>query len=110
MTTTKSKYPAGKDFGEIGPDVGLETEELFDSYGNRIDDAYVRQAVASVHQQPRRGRPSVADTESRRSPQVSIKFPEQLKTAANKQAEREGRTVSDLVRDAVAQYLQAHAS
>ncbi len=107
---TKAKYPTGEDFGDIGPDVDLTREEIVDSHGNRIDEVYVEQAVAQVHRQLRRGRPSLADEVSRRSPQLSIKFPSRLKEAADARAHQEGRTVSDLVRDAVAEYLHTHAA
>ncbi|MGH3544968.1 MAG: ribbon-helix-helix protein, CopG family [Mycobacteriales bacterium] len=106
MTT---KYPTGDDFGSIRPDINLAEEEIFDNRGNRIDDAYVEQAVVHAHEQLRRGRPSLEDTASRRSPQLTIKFPTKLKEAAAALAHQEGRTVSELVRTAVAQYLKQAA-
>jgi predicted HicB family RNase H-like nuclease len=106
MTTT---YPTGDDFGNIGPDIDLVKEEIFDSRGNRIDDAYVEQAVTHTHEHLRRGRPSLGETASRRSPQLTIKFPTKLKETATVQAQREGRTVSELVRTAVAEYLKQAA-
>lgn len=104
------RYPAGSDFGEIGPDVDVDAEEIFDSHGNRIDADYIAEAVSAVHTQLRRGRPSLDDDGQPRSPQLSIKFPQRLKAAADAQARREGRTVSDLVRDAVAEYLATHTA
>ncbi|MGI8647098.1 MAG: hypothetical protein DLM55_03690 [Acidimicrobiales bacterium] len=107
----KTKYPTGKDFGNIGPDVDLRKEEIFDSHGNRIDDAYVEQAVAGVHAHLQRGRPSLEgaalkSAASRRSPQITIKFPKNLKEATAVQAHQEGKTVSQLVREAVSEYLK----
>lgn len=107
---TATGYPSGKDFGDIGPDVDLESEEIIDRHGNRIDEDYIAQAVTAVHHQLRRGRPSLTDNTPQRSPQLSIKFPHSLKAAADAQANQEGRTVSDLVRDAVTEYLAHHAA
>ena len=33
----------------LGPDVDLEKEEILDSEGRRIDEAYVKEVVAEVH-------------------------------------------------------------
>ncbi|MGH3426905.1 MAG: hypothetical protein ACRD3Q_17210 [Terriglobales bacterium] len=51
---TRHKY--SKDEIGFGPDVDLDTEEVYDSKGVRIDQNYVEQAIADVHQY-RVGRP-----------------------------------------------------
>ena|GEM_PF-6035773 len=50
-----------KDEVEFGPDVDLATEELYDTKGTRIDQDYVDQAIADVHQY-RTGRPPLGST------------------------------------------------
>lgn len=52
----------------------------------------------------RRGRPSVES--DRPSLQVQIRFPPTLYSALNKRATKEGKTVSNVVRDAVEEYLR----
>lgn len=54
----------------LGRDVGPE-EELHDSYGNRIEENYVEQAVSDVHH-ALGGRPSLSGKRTR-SPQVTLR-------------------------------------
>ncbi|MEU8278541.1 ribbon-helix-helix protein, CopG family [Microbispora bryophytorum] len=55
------------------------------------------------------GRPSLT-APGRRSPQVTFRLSPEEKAAARALAEREGKTVSQLAREAFAQYLRDHAA
>lgn len=93
----------------VGPDVDLETEDIRDGNGERIDDAYVEQVIQRVGAQiasREAGRPSLsADGEV--SPQVSFRMPRTMRAKAKQRADAEGKTISALARDALEQYLQA---
>lgn len=72
--------------------------------GRRITQDYARRAAqydpATVH----RGRRSLTGGRLH-SPRVSFRVPADLREAAEKAARREGKTVSELARDALPKYL-----
>lgn len=72
---------------------------------SRVDAEYVERAVADV--QARRGRrPLTDDTPAgEHSPRVSFRVPEQTRRRAEERARTEGRSVSDLAREALERYL-----
>ncbi|GGQ02408.1 ribbon-helix-helix protein, CopG family [Streptosporangium pseudovulgare] len=86
-------------------DVDLDAEEIYDRQGNRIDRAYVDAAVAHVRRSV--GRPSLS-APGERSPQVTFRLTAEEKNAAKALAEREGKTVSQLAREAFARYIREH--
>lgn len=93
----------------VGPDVDLEKEDVRDTAGNRVDEAYVDRVVEDVHahleaQGRRIGRPSLTKPGTR-SPSVAVRLPEALKAAVEARAAREGKRPSEVVRDALEQYL-----
>ncbi len=89
----------------IGADVDLTTEELFDSHGNRITEEYVAEAVENVREvQTRRGRPSLSGG-AEHSPRVSFRAPAPLHQALSEIAQREGKSVSQVAREAVERYV-----
>lgn len=91
----------------VGPDVDLDAEEVRDSRGRRITAEYVEDAVADVHERNRRGRPSLAEDAGtgEHSPRVSFRVPEQTRRSAEERARAEGRSVSELAREALERYL-----
>lgn len=86
-----------------GTDVDLEREDVRDAAGARIDEAYVRRAIEDVRAQGA-GRPSLT-APGKRSPQIGVRVPETLYSAADARAKREGTTISVVVREALEQYL-----
>lgn len=96
-----------------GPEVNLDHEDIRDRHGNRITAEYVERALAdildgNVPVQPsevRRGRPSLSGGPAH-SPQVTFRLPDQLHRQAVDAAEREGKTVSALAREALERYLR----
>jgi len=89
---------------EIGPDIDLEEEVVLDKDGSRITEARAREIAEETLQQVRRGRPSLSGTPEN-SPRVSFRIPEQLRVRIEERAEREGRRVSEIARDALELYL-----
>lgn len=88
---------AQPEIGPIGPDVDLSCEDIRDSGGRRIDDAY----VARVLEQARAvGRPSLT-APGKRSPHVSFRVSADLRARAEAKAAADGKTVSQLAREAL---------
>jgi predicted HicB family RNase H-like nuclease len=92
-------------FRVLDGEVDLEREDVRDSQNRRIDADYVERAVVDVH--ARRGRRPLADDTpaGEHSPQVSFRVPEQTRRRAEERARAEGRSVSDLAREALERYL-----
>ncbi len=95
------------------PDVDLDREDLRDRHGNRVTREYVERALADILDETtlaepsevRPGRPSLSGGRTH-SPQVTFRIPDQLHRQAVDAAEREGKTVSALAREALEQYLR----
>lgn len=83
-------------------EVDIETEEIYDRKGNRIDTAYVEQAVVEVHRAV--GRPSLSGG-AVESPHVSFRVTPELRDLALKRAKKEGKSVSTIAREALEEYL-----
>lgn len=96
----------------------LNREPVYDSQGRRIDEDYVAAAVADVESDevaldedqaiyPRRGRPSLSQPRAR-SPRVDTRVPTGLKAQLEQLAHRQHRSESDVVREALEEYLARH--
>jgi len=80
----------------LGADIGDE-EDLRDSQGRRVDDAYVHGAVSEALTHVRgRGRPSLS--ESGESPLLRVRISRDLDEAVRKAAEAAGASRSEWVR------------
>jgi len=88
---------------DLGPDVDLEAEEIRDSRGERVTDAYAEAAVTAI----RRGRPSIDDEEGGDAPRVQFRVPTRLLDKARARAAAEGKTLSQLAREAFEEKLAA---
>jgi hypothetical protein len=86
----------------IGPDVDLAEEDVRLADGTRLTD----DIAAEIAEDTRRaaGRPSLTGL-GRHSPQVSARVPPELRDAAERQARREGKSVSQLIRELLERYL-----
>lgn len=86
------------------PEVDLQRDDVRDSQGRRITEEYARaatdQAVASVGP----GRPSLTGAKAT-SPQVTFRVTPELRAKAAAEAERQGRRISDVAREALERYL-----
>jgi predicted HicB family RNase H-like nuclease len=80
----------------LGADIG-DDEDLHDSQGRRVDDAYVRAAVSEALTQVRgRGRPSLS--ESGESPLLRVRISRDLDEAVRRAADAAGASRSEWVR------------
>ena len=81
-------------------------EEILDSRGRRVDQAYVDRALADVEEDlaRRAGRPSLTG-KSEHSPHVSFRITPELKALAEQTAREQGTTVSTLAREAFERFL-----
>jgi predicted HicB family RNase H-like nuclease len=86
----------------IGPDVNLDQEDVRLADGTRLTG----EAATQIIQDARRaaGRPSLTG-QGKHSPQVSARVPPELRDAAERQARREGKSVSQLIRELLERYL-----
>lgn len=100
-----SGHHLNRDHRRIGPDVDLAAEDLHDRHGRRITDEYAERAAEEALRLVRPGRPSLGDP-GRHSPRVSFRVPEQTRRRAEDRAAQEGRSVSELAREALERYLQ----
>lgn len=90
---------------EFGPDVDLETEAIIDADGVRVDEAYVDAVVDAVHRRlGAPGRPSLTGRAGR-SPRVNARLSDEAYSRLRHRAEVEGTSVSELVRQAVEEFI-----
>jgi hypothetical protein len=86
--------------------VDLDKEVVRDANGVRITEAYVEAALKDVeaYLERRAGRPALG-APGTRAPAIAVRLPRELKLELDERAKSEGRRPSELVREAVAQYL-----
>ena len=88
----------------LGPDADLETEDIRDRQGRRITIDYAERAAEEAIKIARPGRPALG-TSGQHSPRVSFRVPEQIRRRAEQRAAAEGRSVSEIAREALERYL-----
>jgi predicted HicB family RNase H-like nuclease len=93
---------------KVGPDVDLNEEVVLDSLGGRITETRAKEMAEYALEQARRGRPSLTGR-GKRSPQVSFRVPEELARRAGQLARQQGKTLSELGREALEQYVEDSA-
>jgi hypothetical protein len=94
-----------KDSHEVGPDVDLDAEDVRDRQGRRVTTEYAEQAAEEALHIARPGRPALGEV-GQHSPRVSFRVPEQVRRKAEERAAAEGKSVSEIARDALERYLQ----
>jgi len=82
----------------IGPDVDLEKEDIRLPNGARLTSELAEEIVAEVRRAG--GRPSLSG-EPTRSPQITFRVPAEVRDRAVEVAAAEGKTVSQLAREAL---------
>jgi hypothetical protein len=87
---------------KVGRDVDLKRQVRRDREGRRIDDAYVERLIGASRKP---GRPALA--EGGPSPSIAFRVPAALRRQAEEVAAREGKTVSQLAREALEARLGA---
>jgi hypothetical protein len=88
---------------QLGEDIDLDVEDVRLKDGTRLTNERAHE-IAEETLGRSRGRPSLTGA-TETSPRVSFRIPEQLRRTADERARREGRTVSDLAREALERYL-----
>ena len=86
----------------IGRDVDLKQDVRRDKQGRRIDEAYVDRLLEASRKP---GRPSLADAGP--SPSIAFRVPAALRQRAEEVAAAEGKTVSELAREALEARIKA---
>ncbi len=102
MTMPKRTPPKATTKTPIGPDVDLAKEVRRDTQGRRVTDDYVERLLGASRKP---GRPSLA--EEGPSPSIAFRVPAALRTRAEEVAASEGKTVSQLAREALEARLEA---
>jgi hypothetical protein len=99
---TKRAAPKVTKRTTIGGDVDLERDARRDREGRRIDNAYVERLLGASRKP---GRPSLA--EGGPSPSIAFRLPASVRERAEAVAAEEGKTVSQLAREALEARLAA---
>ncbi|HEY3717415.1 MAG TPA: hypothetical protein VGL39_23060 [Jatrophihabitantaceae bacterium] len=87
-----------------GGDIDLDSEEVYLADGTRLTEARVDELADEIRQKVGRGRPSLTGP-GRRSPQLRLSVPAELRQQLEARAEHEHTTVSDIAREALERYL-----
>ncbi len=96
--------PSVTDATPIGPDVDLDREVLRLADGTRLTDAVADEVGDYVRRTA--GRPSLSG-KAAQSPQIAFRVPPSVRDRAADLAAREGKTVSQLAREALEARLAA---
>jgi predicted HicB family RNase H-like nuclease len=82
----------------IGPDVDLDQEDVRLADGTRLTEAVAEQIVEGVRRSG--GRPSLSGRAAA-SPQIAFRVAPEIRQRAAEVAAREGKTISELAREAL---------
>lgn len=100
----KKKPPKVTGDTPIGPDVDLESEDIRLADGTRLTEELAEDIADRVLRSV--GRPSLSGARQR-SPQIAFRVPAAIREEAAEVAAREGKTVSELAREALEERLAA---
>lgn len=90
---------------QVGSDVDLDAEDVRDRQDRRVTTEYALHAAEEALQIARPGRPPLGAI-GQASPRVSFRVPEQTRRRAEQRARVEGRSVSEVAREALERYLE----
>lgn len=88
----------------IGPDVDLGSEDVRLDDGTRLTDKVATEIIDQVRRTT--GRPSLSG-HAAPSPQIAFRVPQSVREQAAEIAEREGKTISQLAREALEARVRA---
>ena len=98
MKNGKGKYT-------LGPDIDLDREVVLDPDGKRMTDRRARKLAEEIIAQPV-GRQSLTGA-GIHSPEIKARVPMKLKKSLQREAKRRGLTSSELVRQAIEEFLRS---
>ena len=90
--------PRVTDTTPLGPDVDLDREDIRLADGTRLTDAVADEVVDHVRRTA--GRPSLSG-KAAQSPQIAFRVPPSVRDRAAEVAAHEGKTISQLAREAL---------
>jgi len=93
--------------GAIGPDVDLDSEEVYTADGRRLTNELAAQ-IAEQTLARRRGRPSVSGN-GHRTPSLTVRVPEATRAGLERIATARGRRLADVSREALEDYVARHS-
>jgi hypothetical protein len=94
--------------GAIGNDVDLDTEKVYLADGRRLTEKLAEE-MAQRALVRHRGRPSVTG-ENARTPSLTVRVPQETRTALEELARAQGKRLADVSREALDEYVSRHAS
>jgi hypothetical protein len=106
-STATTTTPESQPRYTLGSDIDLDVEEVKEPDGSRLTEQRAQMIAEETLDEVRRGRPPLGQKRSKtgRSPQITVRVTERTRAKAAKRAETEGRTISELARDALERYL-----
>ena len=87
-----------------GGSIDLDREDVRLADGTRLTEARAEELAQEVLRAAGRGRPSLS-APGRRSPQLRLAIPEQVRAELQARAAAEHRSISDIAREALNRYL-----
>jgi plasmid stability protein len=98
--TVRIEHTEARDGGSID----LDREDVRLADGTRLTEARAEELAQEVLRTVGRGRPSLS-APGRRSPQLRLAIPEQVRAELQARAAAEHRSISDIAREALDRYL-----
>ncbi len=97
------------DQANVGPDVDLDTEQVYLADGRRLTPALAEQLVDEVHQEMdrRAGRPSLTG-EARTTPTLTVRLPGDVRNDLEAIATATGANLSQVAREALTEFAKTH--
>jgi hypothetical protein len=92
---------------QVGPDIDLDEEEIYLDDGTRLSEAAAEQLGVELAERARRGRPSISG--EKRTPNLTVRVDPGTRTALEAIAEKQGRRLADVSREALDEYVTRHA-
>ena len=92
----------------LGPDIDLDAEEIYEPGGTRLTEHRAQDIAEETLTEVRRGRPALGRGPVH-SPQITFRLTKTARDNAAARAKAEGRTVSELAREALERYLASNS-
>ncbi len=114
-TSSRTARAAKAALPPLGPDIDLDVEEVYLADGTRLTEARAEQLSEQVMEahykaigRPFQGRPSLSGGRQH-TPNLTVRVTAATREALEVIAERQGRRLSDVSRDALDEYARRHA-